>query len=424
MRYGKKLLLGLKGHLFSNFTLCLSVFILSLIVFFAGYLHQAYKTFYNKVISADGFSAAVEAAAEIPDNVLQELASMQEVIGYNTEVVQTVRCMPADFKNAAYDKSNDYMIDVMPKTDEITLSADLNTQWNRFFVNGSLELTSGSWPESGTNQVVVAENLIRKNGLQQGDIICISNADRTKEYKLKICGIYHANKAPTEAITAAGKNIEVPSSSSYIFCGETIWEQISGRELSKSIINLFAENEQKLDRLIEKANLQLGSEYTIYNNVRMRILDHYSLFYTLRFFIKGSFILIGIISSLILGLQLLYWMQGQYLEAGIYLALGMSERSVKCFLTGRLMILTGAALFLSSAVSVILKRCIGKEIVEAVFNLPTMPDIGRYTADLFRVQGNVWIVEYNFLFLLYFLILSCIILNLLFKNSVKKLLEK
>ena len=147
------------------------------------------------------------------------------------------------------------------------------------------------------------------------------------------------------------------------------------------------------------------------------------MIYTLKLFSNGSFALIGVLSLVILGLQVIYWMQGQYSDAGIYLALGMRERDVKGLLIAKIMVISGAALTGSTVFSLILEQCGGDRLREIIFSLPMIPDLERYSADLFRVESSLWIVKNNLFYMLFFIALTDVVIHFLFRNSVKKLLK-
>ncbi len=434
MKFKKKLLLSLKGHLFSGTALLLLIFILSLAVFFGGYLYQVYQSFYDHVICADGFSMGIESENGISDVVLESILSMDEAVGYNNAVMQTFRCIPVDFVNTAYESDREgdddahqseknQVISSLPVTEEVVLCGNFDTKWNQLFVNGSLELIKGNWPESGTSQVILDEYLCQKNGLQIGDSITVLGEDQKTKYQFIVTGIYSAVSVPCETVYVNGEACELETGSSYIFCDADIWEQISGTPVSDQLIDVYADSKKNLDLLMEKADSTLESDYTVYNNVADRIQDHYTMLYTLKLFSTGSFILIAALSIVILGLQLLYWMQGQYLDAGIYLALGMKERAVKCLLLAKTMVISTIALTLSTLVSLVLGYYKGDAINKVIFSLPMMPDWKRYSADLFRIENNLWIVKNNLFYMMFFAVLVSVVLHFLFKNSVKKLLK-
>lgn len=423
MRFKKKLMLGLTGSRFSSAALLLSIVILSSAVFFSGYLYQVYESFYDHAVRADGYSMGIESENGIPDTMLEKIMELDEAAGYNNAAMQTVRCMPDDFVNAAYGQGEKQVISSLPETEEVTLCGNLDTKWNRMFVNGNLKLVEGSWPEKGTSQVLLDENLCRKNGLQTGDSITVFGEDGETEYQLFISGIYSALQAPCETVHVNGEACELETGSSYIFCDADIWERISGHSVSDQLIDVYTDSERNLTPLLEKAGRILGPEYTIYDNVENRIQDNYTMIYTLKLFSNGSFVLIGVLSLVILGLQVIYWMQGQYSDAGIYLALGMRERDVKGLLIAKIMVISGAALTVSTVFSLILEHYGGDKLREIIFSFPMIPDLERYSADLFRVESSLWIVKNNLFYMLFFIALTDVVIHFLFRNSVKKLLK-
>jgi hypothetical protein len=425
MRFKKKLLLSLKSSSFSNIALLVSIFILSLAVFCGGYLYQVYLSCYNNMISADGFSMGVESQNGISDSVLKELLNINEVIGYNNAAMQTVSCTPVDFKNVAYEskeKEENTMISSLPETKEVVLCGNLDTKWNRLFVNGSLKLIQGTWPKTGTSEVLLDEKLCQKNKLHLGDSISVIGENQETEYTFILTGIYSTITAPSETVYINGESCELATGSSYIFCDAEIWESISGSPIANQLIDVYTDSEKNLEILLKKTSKILETDYTIYNNVENRIQDHYTLLYTLRLFSNGSFLLIGILSIVILGLQLIYWMQGQYIDAGIYLALGMKESAIKCLLNAKIVLISGIALTASTITSLLIEHYGKNTMNKIIFSLPMIPNWEEYSIN-FSIENGLWIIKNNIFYMLFFIILVNIVLHFLFKNSVKKLLK-
>lgn len=425
MRFGRKIWIGLRGNLFSSVMLFLVTAILSMAVFTAGYFRQIYHSFFYQVVESEGYSIGIENENGVSDEALERVMNEEGAVGYNNAGTQTVRCVPVDFRNISYEESEQAggdpesaLLSYLPKTEEITLCGSRNPAYHILFANGSLELTAGAWPERGSSEVLLDTVLCEKNHLRIGDQIAVVSAYDNQVYHFRICGMYVTHDAPTEKGYLNGEACELKAGSSYIFCTEEIWSNVSGRQISDSLFDVYAGDAKAQKKLYARVRELLEPEYVVYDNMLSRVQDHYSMLYSLKLFSGLCFGLVLVLSGILSGLMLVYWMQGQQKEAGIFLELGMEERQVRVIVLARTMLITAAALIMSSALSIAAELLWGDRIRELYLSLSIIPDRSHYGKSLFDVNGYGWILENNGLFFVYLLILSYFVsaFLLIYKN--------
>ena len=152
--------------------LFLLVFLFALLGIVSCFFRNIITSYENAVISDIGYSLMFYRTDgdAIPQEVLDEISRINEVVGYNQEYDMLVT--PINFHNAIdHSASNVFAV---PNSDMIRLYANMDTSLNPIFSN-NMELLAGELPAGENSGAIIDEVLARDNNLSLGDTLLITN---------------------------------------------------------------------------------------------------------------------------------------------------------------------------------------------------------------------------------------------------------
>lgn len=308
--------------------LFLLVFLFALLGIVSCFFRNIITNYENAVISDIGYSLMFYRTDgdAIPQEVLDEISRINEVVGYNQEYDMLVA--PINFHNAIdHSTSNVFAV---PNSDMIRLYANMDTSLNPIFSN-NMELLAGELPAGENSGAIIDEVLARDNGLSLGDTLLITNPQSNNQIDISIIGIYKASILPRESWKLSNGSMAYGQSPySYVFCDIPSFEHLLEYGLPLSSVIVYAEDMKSLDKISTTiVDLELPeSIYQVSNRTHDKLENGTS---SARAVNSAATILTSLslcVSAFILFMVVLLWMRSCYKEISILIALGESRYAI------------------------------------------------------------------------------------------------
>ena len=274
---------------------------------------------------ASGNSGSYSTQEFISDEMLQEIASVDGIAGYDASIVS----MPYYFK-----ETGDSVV-TTGYTNSFYTYGSINTEYNDLFVSGRFELVEGSHiTEDMTNGLIISRERAEQNGLKVGSKVVGINDPYTDdpEVDMEIVGIFEVVADKNDEATMYDAST-MWDFSNYAFCSKTAMEAMcvnygDGNKIQEA--DFYVTDAAQLESVINEVqsissinwnNFIVTANDEVYQNISSSLSDTTALVTTL-------IIVITAVSMVLIILILSMSIRSRKRETGILLAVGIAKPAV------------------------------------------------------------------------------------------------
>ena len=276
---------------------------------------------------ASGNGGSYSTQEFITDEMLQEIASVDGVAGYDAALVAMPNYYNEKGKIIVNTKDN--------VVNNFYTYGSLNSKYNELFISGRFELVEGSHiTEDVSNGLILSKNCAEKNGLKLGDKVSGINDPNNNdpEVDMEIVGLFDvvADKEDEANMYDAATLWDYTD---YAFCSFNAMKEMAvnyedGNKLTEA--HFFVENAEQLDDVIaEVQNISsinwdhfiISANDEVYQNISSALSDTNTLVTTL-------IVVITVVSMVLIMLILSLSIRSRKRETGILLAVGTAKPAV------------------------------------------------------------------------------------------------
>ena len=276
---------------------------------------------------ASGNGGSYSTQEFITDEMLQEIASVDGVAGYDAALVAMPNYYNEKGKIIVNTKDN--------VVNNFYTYGSLNSKYNELFISGRFELVEGSHiTEDVSNGLILSKNCAEKNGLKLGDKVSGINDPNNNdpEVDMEIVGLFDvvADKEDEADMYDAATLWDYTD---YAFCSFNAMKEMAvnyedGNKLTEA--HFFVEDAAQLDNVIaEVQNISsinwdhfiISANDEVYQNISSALSDTTTLVTTL-------IIVITAVSMVLITLILSMSIRSRKRESGILLAVGITKPAV------------------------------------------------------------------------------------------------
>ena len=261
----------------------------------------------------------------ISDEMLQEIASVDGIAGYDASIVS----MPYYFK-----ETGDSVV-TTGYTNSFYTYGSINTEYNDLFVSGRFELVEGSHiTEDMTNGLIISRERAEQNGLKVGSKVVGINDPYTDdpEVDMEIVGIFEVVADKNDEATMYDAST-MWDFSNYAFCSKAAMEAMcvnygDGNKIQEA--DFYVTDAAQLESVINEVqsissinwnNFIVTANDEVYQNISSSLSDTTALVTTL-------IIVITAVSMVLIILILSMSIRSRKREIGILLAVGIEKYAV------------------------------------------------------------------------------------------------
>lgn len=274
---------------------------------------------------ASGNGGSYSTQEFITDEMLQEISSVDGVVGYDAALV----AMPGYYNEAGEALVNGNVIN------SYYTYGSINTEYNQLFSSGRFELVEGSHiTENVKNGLIISKENAEQNGLKIGDKITGINDPNNDdpEVDMEIVGFFDvvADKDDEATMYDAATLWDYTD---YSFCSFNAMKEMAvnyedGNKLTEA--HFFVEDAAELDSIIEKVqdissinwdNFIVTANDEVYQNISSALSDTNTLVTTL-------IVIVTVVSMVLITLILSMSIRSRKRETGILLAVGIAKPAV------------------------------------------------------------------------------------------------
>ena len=276
---------------------------------------------------ASGNGGSYSTQEFITDEMLQEIASVDGVAGYDAALVAMPNYYNEKGKIIVNTKDN--------VVNNFYTYGSLNSKYNGLFISGRFELVEGSHiTEDVSNGLILSKNCAEKNGLKLGDKVSGINDPNNNdpEVDMEIVGLFDvvADKEDEANMYDAATLWDYTD---YAFCSFNAMKEMAvnyedGNKLTEA--HFFVEDAAQLDNVIaEVQNISsinwdhfiISTNDEVYQNISSALSDTETLITTL-------IVVITAVSMVLITLILSMSIRSRKRETGILLAVGIAKPAV------------------------------------------------------------------------------------------------
>ena len=276
---------------------------------------------------ASGNGGSYSTQEFITDEMLQEIASVDGVAGYDAALVAMPNYYNEKGKIIVNTKDN--------VVNNFYTYGSLNSKYNELFISGRFELVEGSHiTEDVSNGLILSKNCAEKNGLKLGDKVSGINDPNNNdpEVDMEIVGLFDvvADKEDEANMYDAATLWDYTD---YAFCSFNAMKEMAvnyedGNKLTEA--HFFVEDAAQLDNVIaEVQNISsinwdhfiISANDEVYQNISSALSDTNTLVTTL-------IVVITVVSMVLITLILSMSIHSRKRETGILLAVGIAKSAV------------------------------------------------------------------------------------------------
>ena len=276
---------------------------------------------------ASGNGGSYSTQEFITDEMLQEIASVDGVAGYDAALVAMPNYYNEKGKIIVNTKDN--------VVNNFYTYGSLNSKYNELFISGRFELVEGSHiTEDVSNGLILSKNCAEKNGLKLGDKVSGINDPNNNdpEVDMEIVGLFDvvADKEDEANMYDAATLWDYTD---YAFCSFNAMKEMAvnyedGNKLTEA--HFFVEDAAQLDNVIaEVQNISsinwdhfiISANDEVYQNISSALSDTNTLVTTL-------IVVITVVSMVLITLILSMSIRSRKRETGILLAVGIAKSAV------------------------------------------------------------------------------------------------
>ena len=276
---------------------------------------------------ASGNGGSYSTQEFITDEMLQEIASVDGVAGYDAALVAMPNYYNEKGKIIVNTKDN--------VVNNFYTYGSLNSKYNELFISGRFELVEGSHiTEDVSNGLILSKNCAEKNGVKLGDKVSGINDPNNNdpEVDMEIVGLFDvvADKEDEANMYDAATLWDYTD---YAFCSFNAMKEMAvnyedGNKLTEA--HFFVEDAAQLDNVIaEVQNISsinwdhfiISTNDEVYQNISSALSDTETLITTL-------IVVITAVSMVLITLILSMSIRSRKRETGILLAVGIAKPAV------------------------------------------------------------------------------------------------
>ena len=276
---------------------------------------------------ASGNGGSYSTQELITDEMLQEIASVDGVAGYDAALVAMPNYYNEKGKIIVNTKDN--------VVNNFYTYGSLNSKYNELFISGRFELVEGSHiTEDVSNGLILSKNCAEKNGLKLGDKVSGINDPNNNdpEVDMEIVGLFDvvADKEDEANMYDAATLWDYTD---YAFCSFNAMKEMAvnyedGNKLTEA--HFFVEDAAQLDNVIaEVQNISsinwdhfiISANDEVYQNISSALSDTNTLVTTL-------IVVITVVSMVLITLILSMSIHSRKRETGILMAVGIAKSAV------------------------------------------------------------------------------------------------
>ena len=276
---------------------------------------------------ASGNGGSYSTQEFITDEMLQEIASVDGVAGYDAALVAMPNYYNEKGKIIVNTKDN--------VVNNFYTYGSLNSKYNELFISGRFELVEGSHiTEDVSNGLILSKNCAEKNGLKLGDKVSGINDPNNNdpEVDMEIVGLFDvvADKEDEADMYDAATLWDYTD---YAFCSFNAMKEMAvnyedGNKLTEA--HFFVEDAAQLDNVIAEVqnissinwdNFIITANDEVYQNISSALSDTGTLITTL-------IVVITAVSMVLIILILSMSIRSRKRETGILLAVGIAKPAV------------------------------------------------------------------------------------------------
>ena len=276
---------------------------------------------------ASGNGGSYSTQEFITDEMLQEIASVDGVAGYDAALVAMPNYYNEKGKIIVNTKDN--------VVNNFYTYGSLNSKYNELFISGRFELVEGSHiTEDVSNGLILSKNCAEKNGLKLGDKVSGINDPNNNdpEVDMEIVGLFDvvADKEDEANMYDAATLWDYTD---YAFCSFNAMKEMAvnyedGNKLTEA--HFFVEDAAQLDNVIaEVQNISsinwdhfiISANDEVYQNISSALSDTNTLVTTL-------IVVITVVSMVLITLILSMSIHSRKRETGILMAVGIAKSAV------------------------------------------------------------------------------------------------
>ena len=276
---------------------------------------------------ASGNGGSYSTQEFITDEMLQEIASVDGVAGYDAALVAMPNYYNEKGKIIVNTKDN--------VVNNFYTYGSLNSKYNELFISGRFELVEGSHiTEDVSNGLILSKNCAEKNGLKLGDKVSGINDPNNNdpEVDMEIVGFFDvvADKEDEADMYDAATLWDYTD---YAFCSFNAMKEMAvnyedGNKLTEA--HFFVEDAAQLDNVIaEVQNISsinwdhfiISANDEVYQNISSALSDTNTLVTTL-------IVVITVVSMVLITLILSMSIHSRKRETGILMAVGIAKSAV------------------------------------------------------------------------------------------------
>ena len=276
---------------------------------------------------ASGNGGSYSTQEFITDEMLQEIASVDGVAGYDAALVAMPNYYNEKGKIIVNTKDN--------VVNNFYTYGSLNSKYNELFISGRFELVEGSHiTEDVSNGLILSKNCAEKNGLKLGDKVSGINDPNNNdpEVDMEIVGLFDvvADKEDEANMYDAATLWDYTD---YAFCSFNAMKEMAvnyedGNKLTEA--HFFVEDAAQLENVIREVqsissinwnNFNITTNDEVYQNISSALSDTETLITTL-------IVVITAVSMVLITLILSMSIRSRKRETGILLAVGIAKPAV------------------------------------------------------------------------------------------------
>ena len=276
---------------------------------------------------ASGNGGSYSTQEFITDEMLQEIASVDGVAGYDAALVAMPNYYNEKGKIIVNTKDN--------VVNNFYTYGSLNSKYNELFISGRFELVEGSHiTEDVSNGLILSKNCAEKNGLKLGDKVSGINDPNNNdpEVDMEIVGLFDvvADKEDEANMYDAATLWDYTD---YAFCSFNAMKEMAvnyedGNKLTEA--HFFVEDAAQLDNVIaEVQNISsinwdhfiISANDEVYQNISSALSDTNTLVTTL-------IVVITVVSMVLITLILSMSIHSRKRDTGILMAVGIAKSAV------------------------------------------------------------------------------------------------
>ena len=275
-------------------------------------------------ISTGGWSGNSSTQEFLPEDMIQQIASVNGIAGYDATLITLPRIFNGKGEELAHENYSFYNY------------GSYNSQYHELFLSGRFELVEGTHiTDDMTGSILISRELAEWNGLKVGDTLTgvYYPENNTPEVDMEIVGIFDVVADKDDQVNAYD-DTSFYAYSSFVFCSMDAAEGLikgwgeDGEGISEAYY--YVTDAAQLENVIREVlnissinwnNYKITANDEVYQNISSALSDTNTLVTTL-------IVVITVVSMVLITLILSMSIRSRKKETGILLAVGIAKPAV------------------------------------------------------------------------------------------------